>query len=335
MRIRQLEKEEHGKTRALYEEVFSGDSASFVDYYYTEKTKDNRIYVAEQDGEICSMLHLNPYTLMVQGDEKQSYYIVAVATKKDFRKQGFMRALLCRAMRDLYKEGILFAYLMPVREKIYLPFGFRTVYEQKRPIFRMEDPGAGDYEAAGLKDCGAMAKAAEQFLAGHYQVFAKRTEKYYRRLIKECASEQGKVMVRWEKGERKGRKAQDIRLYYPEEEDAPAKIMVRVTDARRLLTGLQAESPMSACFHITDPLIPENNCCLHLLGPEASRIQPMDGKPENSEGTVPVSSLAGLVFGARSVEEISRERGTVMTERLKEELKKIVPLSGIYLNEAV
>ena len=50
MQIRKLEDEEKGRTRRLYEEVFSEDSPSFVDYYYTEKTKDNTIYVVEEGG---------------------------------------------------------------------------------------------------------------------------------------------------------------------------------------------------------------------------------------------------------------------------------------------
>ena len=36
MKIRRLEKEEHQVVRSLYEEVFSEDSTSFVDYYFTE-----------------------------------------------------------------------------------------------------------------------------------------------------------------------------------------------------------------------------------------------------------------------------------------------------------
>ena len=40
MKIRRLEKEEHQVVRSLYEEVFSEDSTSFVDYYFTEKTKE-------------------------------------------------------------------------------------------------------------------------------------------------------------------------------------------------------------------------------------------------------------------------------------------------------
>ena len=46
MKIRKLERQEHGNTRPLYETVFTEDSKSFVDYYYTEKTRDNQIYVS-------------------------------------------------------------------------------------------------------------------------------------------------------------------------------------------------------------------------------------------------------------------------------------------------
>ena len=55
MKIRRLEKEEHQVVRSLYEEVFSEDSTSFVDYYFTEKTKDNEIYVLEEDASSESL----------------------------------------------------------------------------------------------------------------------------------------------------------------------------------------------------------------------------------------------------------------------------------------
>ncbi len=71
MTIRRLAPEERILTRPLYEEVFPEDSQSFVDYYYTEKTADNEIYVVEEDGGIRSMLQLNPYLLMINGQAVQ------------------------------------------------------------------------------------------------------------------------------------------------------------------------------------------------------------------------------------------------------------------------
>ena len=122
MEIRKLEVTEHQECRRLYEEVFAEDSPSFVDYYYTEKTRDNQIYTVIEDGEIRSMLHLNPYRLYVNGSEKDVNYIVAVATQKEYRKRGYMASLLKRSLRDMYQAGEAFTFLMPASESIYQPF---------------------------------------------------------------------------------------------------------------------------------------------------------------------------------------------------------------------
>ena len=105
MKIRKLETEEKQNTKKLYEEVFSEDSKSFVDYYYEEKLKDNQIYVVEEDGEIQAMLHLNPYELAVNGSKKDVNYIVAVATRESYRKRGYMAGLLKQALNDMYADG--------------------------------------------------------------------------------------------------------------------------------------------------------------------------------------------------------------------------------------
>ena len=81
------------------------DEKSFVDYYYQEKTKNNIIYIVREDDDIQAMLHLNPYTLMVNGIEKESYYIVAVATRKEYRGRRYMAGLLREALLDMYQAG--------------------------------------------------------------------------------------------------------------------------------------------------------------------------------------------------------------------------------------
>ena len=65
------------------------------------KIRDNAILVLEEEEKIISMLHLNPYTMIVNGYEFPCNYIVAVATDPDYRHQGCMRALLERALNDI------------------------------------------------------------------------------------------------------------------------------------------------------------------------------------------------------------------------------------------
>ncbi|MGC4017939.1 MAG: GNAT family N-acetyltransferase [Muricomes sp.] len=78
------------RREGLWEKVFAEDSKKFLDYYYFMKTRDNQIYVIEEDEAIRSMLHLNPYMLQVEEKEFRCHYIVAVATESEYRKRGYM-----------------------------------------------------------------------------------------------------------------------------------------------------------------------------------------------------------------------------------------------------
>ena len=332
MEIRKLKLSEHQDSRWLYEEVFDEDSPSFVDYYYTEKTKENQIYVVEEDGKLRSMLHLNPYCLYVNGSRKDVNYIVAVATQKEYRKRGYMASLLRMSLRDMYQAGEAFTFLMPASESIYLPFDFRTVYEQDKKFYCRADedlPGIDIVDAKAV-DCRELAEAANKRLSEQYQVFAIRDEAYYQRVIREYESDDGKLKIYRKDGE-----IVDCRGYYPEEEGGIPKIMVRIVDVRRMLMSLSLKSLIGVCFCITDPVIEENNRCVVLTGTEFSGVMLMDGKKENAEGTVSIAALASLIFGAKTIEETCREEDVTMSERMRTEMEKLIPLSKICLNETV
>ena len=61
--IKYLEPKEKILTKPLYKEAFFEDSESFVNYYYEEKLKDNRILADIEDENVKSMIMLNPYTI--------------------------------------------------------------------------------------------------------------------------------------------------------------------------------------------------------------------------------------------------------------------------------
>lgn len=326
MEIRNLGQGEKKNTRALYEEVFPEDSDAFVDYYYEEKIKDNIIYVAEEDGRFQAMLHLNPYVMSVNGTERETHYIVAVATRKEYRRRGYMAALIKRALKDMYRNGETFTFLMPAAEEIYLPHDFRTVYEQEKRYYK----GQEGYEILKEEECAALSSAAEAYLSASCHVYAKRSAAYYQRLMKECASDGGRLMVKKDGGE-----ISDCRIFFPDAEEEKPKIMVRIVDVRRMLMAVKVKSFMAACFCITDPEIEENNRCVMITGTEFSGVMLMEGKSENSEGEITIAALASFLFGAKSVEEICQEKGVKMTERMKGEMEKLMPLSKICLNETV
>ena len=67
--------------------------------------------------------------------------------------------------------------------------------------------------------------------------------------------------------------------------------MIRIVDVRRILMSLSLRSLMGVCFQVTDPILEENNRYLLLTGTEFSGVMLMEGKPENSEGTITLSLI--------------------------------------------
>ena len=126
--LKKLKPEERGLTRTLWEQVFTEDTKEFLDYYYTEKTKNNEIYVIETDHDIRAMMQLNPYVIQMGKKAVESRYIVAVATEPLYRHRGYMAELLSKTARDLYQQKMPFFFLMPASEKIYYPHNYRFIY---------------------------------------------------------------------------------------------------------------------------------------------------------------------------------------------------------------
>ena len=166
--IRYLEDNEKRRSEVLYREAFFEDKDEFVEYYYSYVTKNNKILVLEQEGDICSMLHLNPYQLSVNGHKVEAYYYVAVATREVFRHQGMMRKLLNHSLHDIHREGHPFAYLMPADKAIYEPFDFRIVYQQKQ----IEVP--------------EVPELANEMLSQRFDVFTMRDDWYAERIKEEA-----------------------------------------------------------------------------------------------------------------------------------------------------
>lgn len=227
-----LNKNEVSATRALYEEVFSEDSEAFVSYYYENKAPVNTAYVLEtKQGEIVSMLHLTPYTMCVKSGDKwlrlPACYVVAVATRRDYRRRGCMARLLEAAVQHCAHLQIPYLFLMPADAAIYEPFGFRFCYE--RPEFyvnykrgdlpegmtvvdlkttdngilrNMQSKAENITESRfGENDTVRLAEFANTWLYAHCDFFLQRSSEYYVNLMKELEAQRGGISVFLRKGE--------------------------------------------------------------------------------------------------------------------------------------
>ena len=372
MLLRKVKPEEHPLTRPLWEKIFTEDSKEFLDYYYSNKTKHNEIYVIETDGEIRSMLQLNPYQLVVGTKEVPGRYIVAVATDSAYRGKGYMTALLSKAVRDMYVQKVPFAYLMPASEKIYYPHDFRFVYaEDMWKIAGIEDgtsmkdllshcpEGKVSIHLAEPEDLKSLARFVQKNLEERYQVFAKRDWLYYENILCEQKSMNGGILIAREDGEIRGTllfeeegkitvrepviaegyetifEEAGIRL---EKEETKPRIMARLLNVEELFSCMRCKCEMDITFALFDPIIRENNKIFIIKGNSERmvvRTKPwMKGKYEDVQ-KISIDALTSIVFGYKSLEKIEEEEQEVFSEEFKEEISKLEPLNQIFLNEIV
>lgn len=375
MQLRKLEINEHGRTRTLWEKVFAEDSREFLDYYYFIKTRDNQIYVIEEDGGVRSMLQLNPYLLQVEDRQFPCNYIIAVATEENYRKRGYMGELLRKAMQDMYARKEPFTFLMPAAEAIYTPYDFRFVYAQNQ-CESMGTDSAAELELtdAGMCDAADMAAFFNQYFAEKYQVCAVRDETYYQTMIFEQQSENGGVKLIKEGQDIKGMFAYaseenvvEIRepLYLDEYEaqfqkavrdlrsgrDVPVKIyacrngehvkkvpiiMVRILHLETFLSAVKVkEGERLSCSFAVLDSIITKNSRVWKLTGGQDSRDVQVSETEDSEGVLTISALTSFLFGYKTVDEIRGEEGVIIPGQLGNELNKIQALKQTFLNEIV
>lgn len=255
-----LSAEEKRRSRELYRNVFSEDTEKFVDYYYEYKIRDNEILALEEDERLVSMLHLNPYTMIVNGYELKTNYIVAVATDKEYRHRGYMRMLLEKALRDMSARRMPFTFLMPASERIYAPFDFVWICPYTFMPARVEAMDADNQN---------------RYLASRYQMFCKRDERYLENLRAEKLAEMGEV---------------------PAAQMPP--FMARITDVCQMLRLMNSMKEQKLYLRVKDSIIEKNNgYFLWDVSMESSRVERLEKRPEKLDMELSIGELASMVFG--------------------------------------
>ena len=196
--------------RELWEEAFD-DPDEFVDYYFENVCKTNKILSAYAGDKLVGMLHLNPYDVYVDGQIKKSYYVVGVSVTYSMREQGNMKAMMKKALEDVVNEGVEFVFLMPALEDYYNNLGFKKVYNTKTMDFTIIEPEEFERDIsdcyASLMLCtehisdfalgrlGDVAALVNEKLREKHKVFCVRDEQYLGNAILEHNCQNGDICV--------------------------------------------------------------------------------------------------------------------------------------------
>lgn len=344
---------EKSETIPLWKACFPEDTDRYLDYYYHEKTLDNKILAIREEGRILSMLHRNPYKLRLGDITWDSDYIVAVATDKAHRGRGYMREILTKALKDMHQEGIPFTFLMPASEAIYTPFDFRYIWDA--PSLSRDEDSIQALTAKAIteseQDCQIAAKFMNSWLSKHAQLHTVRDHSYIRRLLRELKSEDGELLFLYRGDQLVGLQAvtgekKDQRLLYTDSKwyaKGPSKplIMARITNIQKFLEAisLRESGTLDIKLKVEDRLLPENaeeylwhldekGSSLSIIKDESSLARLSDQKiwPLQAE----IADLASWLFGYQKLTALWK-----LSPQLKSELNKIQPIQGVWLDEIV
>jgi predicted acetyltransferase len=346
--IRYLKQEEKTNCRALWESVFDEDSKSFIDYYFSDRVRKNKILTAWEDGQVIAMLHRNPYHVAVKDRIWKVDYIAGVATDPAWRHQGYMAKLLERCFSDMYVERKGFCFLVPVSPVIYHPFNFTYICDL--PQRSLNEKGLLQLSHRAFLERADEYKEAARFvgrvLEKDFEVYAIRDEEYYRDLCKEVRSDKGDLVLLYTREERE--RLAGIYAYYGENAETqreliclpeylrtrgPLKpaVMGRIIHLKQFVSviRLKEECPVSEMelfIEVKDHLIRQNSGVFcWKLGKEGSKLIPVDEncgiKPHLS---MDIGEMTSWLFGY-TTPSVTGDR--------REMIEKIRPLQGAYFDE--
>jgi predicted acetyltransferase len=347
------QKEYEDSFRTMWSSIFE-DPKEYEDFYFQNMYRKNKVLAMQQQEEIAGMLHLNPYTLSVDRRDYPLHYIVGVATLAKCRRQGIMRMLLEKAMRDMAENGEIFTYLMPADRAYYEPFDFAFVqkYETKLltgngKVSKLEVLAKSQYEEA--------AQFVNEYCKKHTCVFTKFDLEYMRQLYEEVTCEDGEILCLKMNGRITGfccygqddekvyvrqlfcedmeLLEDEIRAYFSQKEieltfdgresGNGAAIMARILRLDLLIPLLNGREESEILIHIEDKILAEQNGTFHIIiGKDRCQIQRIDVKAEKS---ITIWDLTKIIFGF--------ECETLLQQY--PELKPLIPLQPVMIGEII
>lgn len=290
MDIRLLENNDQPKAKSLWKQAF-GDSEAFINWYFGNKILPGNSLGMFESGELICVVHTIPYTIRVQQRPLQTAFIAGAATLKRRQGQGHMKRLLYETLTLLRSRGILLTHLYPFKHAFYENFGWATYSHVSRQTVTAL-PYRRSSEVVETGDSLILSALYERMMRS-FDGYVVRTEREWAWRLEELSADGGRVALLLEDGCARAymlyyaedNKANVIETVYTHEEDIGGLLgyilgqgfesvtytvpdqgkgaekfgMVRVVDARALLTAFDAEGLLDH-VHITDDFAAWNNC---------------------------------------------------------------------------
>lgn len=119
------------QVRHMWKTVFD-DPEAYMDIYFRDKYRNENTLVYVEDGKPVASLQMLPYLFSFCGREIPIAYISGACTLPEYRRKGYMSALLVQSFHEMRKRNIPLSLLVPQEAGLvdfYARFGFAPAFD--------------------------------------------------------------------------------------------------------------------------------------------------------------------------------------------------------------
>ncbi|MFQ6791798.1 MAG: GNAT family N-acetyltransferase [Thomasclavelia sp.] len=124
-------KNDTAKIIELWKASFQDEDEQSTKFYFDYCYQSDNTYLLKNNDKIVSMLQIVPYTISIDNQDNLAYFILGVATDKNYRGQGLMKKLMNHVL-SLPKYENQKILLQAYQPEIYYGFGFKEDYFHKK-----------------------------------------------------------------------------------------------------------------------------------------------------------------------------------------------------------
>jgi len=203
MQIRSIKSaKEIEQVKSLWDYCFDKQDTPFFKWYFSQYCPEQNLVLGTfVEDDLAGMLHLNPYTISLNGHKIDTSYIVGVATSPLHRRKGVLKKLLASSLAQMQEKKQSLAILMPSAIGVYMPYGFSFCYQQLRydmPIIDLLGHFSHTekfvFALAQPTDYSLLAEIYNKAMA-NYNGFVTRTKTNWANLLTEFAAEGGYILT--------------------------------------------------------------------------------------------------------------------------------------------
>lgn len=126
MDIRTFSQQEYENSKRLWAECFPEDGASFINWYYSKRSKAEYCLGAFDGDKLISMLHIIPMRMKFGQSTETVGFVSGVCTTPKMRQKGVCGSVFASAFEAMRQKGYAATVLQPFDTAFYERFGYRT-----------------------------------------------------------------------------------------------------------------------------------------------------------------------------------------------------------------